>query len=393
MKKNLFIIISLLIIETTIGIHLFVYYKIPNSIDVKVHSKPENNYMVDAGITKIQLKNKSKTIKTNMLGSFDSIFDYKFLLLNLSKEIKINIVDKEPPEYIEFDDKVEVYLDEKYDESKYKCKVKDNYDKTEDIKISTKGNVDTSKTGTYYLEYTATDKSGNQSKKVRKVTIEKKSPLSLNVSEFNLTDYFQDILLPETGDMGNDYMDSLYFAGDSVYWNFTKYGLYDSSKVWAKPCTDPVNIYTQQVEVNNRQSQYTIPELIANNKPKYVILNIGGCQSQYSSVEDFINPYKSFLKDMQEHHKETKIIVQTFNPVIEKQQTPYINNEGRNKFNYYIAEMCRELNIPLLDASNILKDQNGSCRANLCMDDGYHPNVTGMNMMLDYVRTHGYKER
>ena len=136
----------------------------------------------------------------------------------------------------------------------------------------------------------------------------------------------------------------------------------------------------------------TIPELVKKNNPKYLVLNIGGCQSQYADVDTFIKQYKEFLVDMQTNQKDTQIIVQTFNPVIEKKDTPYINNAGRNKFNYYIAKMCRELNIPLLDVSNALKDSTGKCKSDLCMSDGYHPNKKGMKLIVDYVRTHGYKK-
>lgn len=395
MKKRLLLIVIIplfLFVTLIIGFNFFIYYKIPNKLDLNVHSKLKKNYKVKAGFIGVNLKGNSKKININKLGTYKSKFKYKYLFLNLSKAISVKVVDNEPPKYTSFDDKVEVYLNEEYDEKKYKCEYSDNYDSVNNIKISHKGEIDTSKVGDYYIVYTITDKSGNSTEKVRKVMVNKQSPLSLGVADFNLTDYFQDILLKETGDMGDEYMNNVYFAGDSVYWNFTKSNLYNSSRVWAKPCTDPANIYTQKVEVNNVQSQYTIPELINKNKPKYVVLNIGGCQSQYSTIEEFIEPYKAFLKDMQAKEKNTMIIVQTFSPVIEKTSTPYINNAGRNKFNYHIAQMCRELNVPLLDSSNILKDQNGSCKSNLCMDDGYHPNVTGMKMLIDYVRTHGYKE-
>ena len=166
----------------------------------------------------------------------------------------------------------------------------------DDIKIEYRGELDTTNPGEYYLVYTATDKSGNSAEKVRKVTVNRESPLTLSVADFDLTDYFPEVILKETAPAGNDYMNEVYFAGDSVFWNFTKYGVYDASKVWAKPCTDPVNIYTQKVEVNNVQSSFTIPELINKNKPKYVVLSIGGCQSQYAGVDDFIEPYKKFIK-------------------------------------------------------------------------------------------------
>lgn len=391
-KKSIFLLLIFIVLFGLLLSYFYVFYSIPSLIELNVGSDLKEKYTFKVLLFNVNLNKKLSKVDTNKLGVYDSKYVYRFLFIKVNKKININVVDKESPVFVSFDDKVEVYLDEKYDENDYKCEVKDNYDDVKNINVGYRGKIDTSKVGEYYLVYYAIDSSNNKTEKVRKVSVNRKSPLTLSTDKFDLTDYFSDIILKDTGDMGNEYMNQVYFAGDSVFWNFTKFGIYDSSKVWAKPCTDPANIYTQKVEVNNIQSSYTIPQLIDKNKPKYVILNIGGCQSQGDNVDSFIKSYKDFLVDMKKNQSNTKIIVQTFNPVIEKSYTPYINNAGRNKFNYYIAKMCKELDIPLLDISNMLKDKNGSCRYDLCMDDGYHPNIKGMNMIVNYVRTHGYEE-
>ena len=113
-----------------------------------------------------------------------------------------------------------------------------------------------------------------------------------------------------------EYLNQIVLAGDSVYWYFPQYGLFDAKRVWAKPCVGPSNIYTEKIDMQNN---YTIPELISINKPKYLILNMGGCECQRNNVEQFIDSYRKFLVDMKEKYPSVKIIVQTFNPVNVKQ--------------------------------------------------------------------------
>lgn len=391
-KIPLFCLLLVILLLAFGGVFIAVDNSVPKEIALNVGEKLQEEISFDTFIYQAKLKKISDDVDENKIGEYHAKYAYKFLFLNKEKDILVKVSDTEAPVFTTFPDKVEVYLNNEYNEKDYPYEVKDNYDDAKDIEVKYTGELDTSKAGEYYLVYTATDKSGNKAEQVRKVIVEKESPLKLSVKDFDLSKYFDDIILKETGNMGSDYMNNLIFAGDSVYWNMARFSIYDKSKIWAKPCTDPANIYKQKVEVNGKQSSYTIPELINKNKPKYLVLNIGGCECQYAKVDDFINEYKKFLVDMKENQKDTKIIIQTFNPVIEQKSTPYINNEGRNKFNYFIAKMCRELDIPLLDISNILKDKNtGKCKKDLCMSDGYHPNKKGMRLIVDYVKTHGYK--
>ena len=387
----LILLIPLTLISLLVGGYFLVKSDLPQKIVLNVGEKFKNEYMVSTSIGNIYLNSTKDAVDMAKIGEYDVDYEYKYLLFNFHQDIKVEVVDEEPPEFVSFADKVEVYLNDSYDEKEYPYEVKDNYDDGEKIVIDSRGSVDTSKTGEYYIVYTATDTSGNKTEAVRKVVVERPSPLSLSLQDFNLKSYFPDTILKDTGDMGDDYMNKIIFAGDSVYWNFARFNIYDKSKVWAKPCTNPDNIYNQKVEVNGKQTSSSIPELIEEKKPEIVVLNIGGCQTQYSPVDEFIEQYKSFLKDMQEKQKQTKFIVQTFNPVVDQKGVSYLSNAERNKFNYYVTKMCQELGIPVLDAAEALKDSTGRCTFQMCMSDGYHPNKKGMRTIVDYTRTHGLK--
>ena len=387
----LILLVPILLISFLVGGYFLIKNDLPEEIVLNVGDKFKDEYVASTSLGNIYLRSDKNDVDMNTIGDYVTTYSYKYLLLTCDYDIKVSVVDVEPPEFKSFADKVEVYLNDTYDEEEFPYEVEDNYDEKEKIEVEIRGEVDTSKAGEYYVVYTAKDSSGNKSETVRKVVVEKPSPLSLSLEDFNLRSYFPDTILSDTGDMGDDYMNKIVFAGDSVYWNFTRFNIYDKSKVWAKPCTNPDNVMNQKVEVGGKQTDKTIPELIEENNPEIVIMNIGGCQTQFSPVEELIAQYKDFLEQMLAKYKQTKFIIQTYNPVIDRSGSSYVGNAGRNKINYYLTKMCQELGIPVLDVSEVLKDSTGKCTSDMCMSDGYHPNIKGMKAIVQYARTHGIK--
>lgn len=91
---------------------------------------------------------------------------------NFEKEKKVtyNIIDNVAPDVtLNGDEEVSLYQNTEYQEQG--CKVVDNYDGDISNKVTIEGSVDTTKIGTYELNYIVKDSSGNESKKKRKVTV------------------------------------------------------------------------------------------------------------------------------------------------------------------------------------------------------------------------------
>ena len=62
--------------------------------------------------------------------------------------------------------------------------------------------------------------------------------------------------------------------------------------------------------------------------------------------------------------------------------------EIQNKYNYYIAKMCKEKNIKFLDVASMVKNKEGLADVNLFMDDGYHLNYKGMTKTIEIIRNY-----
>ncbi len=331
-------------------------------------------------------------VDTSKIGEYEVKYTYQSAIgIAKSKKVVVKVVDKEPPKInLKVSDEIEVFLNDKYEDVGYE--VEDNYD--EDVKVTIDGDVDTSTPGKYYLVYKAEDSSHNQSEVVRKITVSRVSPLTLDLKSFNLNEYFPETIAKKTAPMDKEYMENMVLAGDSVFWLFGKRGTFPTSRVWAKPCEGAYNFTSQKIFVNNTQSKYTLAEMIESKKPKYMTLHMGICDVNRDDVEGFIAGYEKAIDFIREKSPDTKFMVASLMPQTSERiaETSLRNNTKINKYNYYLAELCKRKKVPFLNVAEILKNKNGQAKAEWFYSDGYHPNSTGMKKILEYINTHGYEE-
>ncbi len=327
---------------------------------------------------------------TSKVGDYKVTYSYIFLGLKKKKDVLVHVVDKESPVItLKGEEKVEIYLNDDFEDPGYE--VSDNYDDNIDVIID--GVVDNTKIGDYFLVYKAEDSSHNKATEVvRKITVSRVSPLVMNLKEFSLNDYFEDVILKETPKV--DYMNDLVFAGDSVMWKLGTFGVFSSSRVWAKPCEGPFNFDTQKVVYKNVQSDYTLAEMIKSKKPKYLVLHMGVCDSNANDGETFAASYGKAIDYIREVSPDTKLMIMSLVPQTKEYLSwiPRRNNAILNKYNYYLASLCEDKKVPFLNVAEVLKNSEGLANKDLYFGDGYHPNVTGMKKIIEYVRTHGYVE-
>ena len=382
----LILLFSLLIL--LLSSYFLIRIDIPKEIKIDVNQKFDRE--VKANFLFVDLTDKlvvDGSIDTSTIGEYSITYKVRFMGISKKKVVNVLVVDREEPKItLTGGNDIEVYLNQEYKELGYE--VSDNYDK--DIEVNIKGDVDTSKDGRYYLTYTAIDSSNNKVEVVRKVTVEKISPLELSVKDFNLSEYFPDIIMKKDKDKGSEYINKIVLAGDSVPWHFGNYKIISPSKVYARPCEGPNNFFTQKVYHNNVLSNYTLPELIVKNKPEYLYLHMGICDINQDNVNKFIDNYKKALDYIEKESPDTEIVVMSLVPQTKEYLSwiPLRNNVKINKFNYYIAKMCKEEGIRFLDIAPIVKNKNGLADVNLFMDDGYHLNYKGMTKTIEIIRNY-----
>ena len=137
----------------------------------------EGDLTANIKTSKLEIDEKRTDIKYEVADSFG----------NKAEKVRtIEFIDDVPPVITLNGSDTTVYLNDEYEEKGANAKDEIEGDLTEKITIS--GRVDTSKEGTYIITYKVTDFSGNESKKERRVVVEKQSMLSLQTQAQNGSD-------------------------------------------------------------------------------------------------------------------------------------------------------------------------------------------------------------
>lgn len=262
-------------------------------------------------------------------------------------------------------------------------------DITENVVIS--GEVDTTKDGEYTIKYYVSDKSGNDAEVIRKITVTSSSPLNMDVASFTLDGLFETVTLKETKNGGDEYINDVIIAGDSMALYYVINEQILEQNLWYQVSITAETALTSPIYINNKDTNKTFVQNFKNNKPELVIMTLGTNSVAYMTPEYFYEKYYELIKEIQSASPNTKLIIQTIPPVdksLDDKNSP-INNDKINKFNYYIGKMCEELNIKFLNSASVLKNQNGTCKEGYCsIEDGIHPTIEGQKVLIEFAKTH-----
>ena len=147
-------------------------------------------------------------ISSTKLGKYPITFKY----VNNNKEYKvikkISIIDTTKPNLtLKGGNETICLLNEECEELGYTAI--DNYDGDITNQVKATGKVTTTKEGQYNITYTVTDKNKNKTEVIRKVTVTNNSPLKMNKEDFTLDGYFKNVILEETPEHGNEYINEI----------------------------------------------------------------------------------------------------------------------------------------------------------------------------------------
>lgn len=155
---------------------VFLKFSIENSdkvIDIEYNS---DNFEYNKATCSFMGQDISKNIKrTNdvdlsKLGKQEVKYTCSKWNFEKEKKVTYNVIDNLAPVVtLNGDEEISVYQNAEYQEQG--CIVVDNYDGDISDKVTIEGSADTTKIGTYELNYVVKDSSGNESQKKRKVTV------------------------------------------------------------------------------------------------------------------------------------------------------------------------------------------------------------------------------
>ncbi|MBO5415417.1 MAG: hypothetical protein J6A83_02155 [Clostridia bacterium] len=208
-------------------------------------------------------------------------------------------------------------------------------------------------------------------------------------------------------DMGQEYIDSLIFVGESTTYHLKSRGVLtggtDTKQVWA-PRSGTLNLdmstKNARIVYPPTGEQLSFSEAAAKSRPKYVVFTFGlnGAVQNIRRGKDYYKRcYLSLISEVTSASPDTKIILQSAFPVASNMDMSNYSvdtvtlNEYIDTINRWTAELAEEEGFRYLDSAHSLKDESGFLRGEFQVGDGHHLTAEAYREILYYIRTHGYK--
>lgn len=210
-------------------------------------------------------------------------------------------------------------------------------------------------------------------------------------------DYSSKAILPPSEDMGQEYIDNMVFLCDSTLYGLKWYSLLkdggDTRQIWTGDSGTLTLAYQSIVEIvySEDGSMRTIREAVELKKPEFLIITLGINGISFMDEDYFIREYTNLVTDIQEISPDTNIILQSIFPISPSYvHWGKITNAMVTQANSWILRIAEETGCPYLDTISVLLDDSGNVKEEIISGDGLHFTTDGLNIILNYIRTHGY---
>ncbi len=223
------------------------------------------------------------------------------------------------------------------------------------------------------------------------------------------TSVFSDTLscpLAPTADMGQEYIDSFIFLGESTTYHLKNRGVLsggtNTHQVWGpKSGTLMLDASTAVCRIVYPESgeEIDLSEAMRRKRPSYILLTFGlngATKSISKGSEYFKGCYKKLIDTLQAASPESIVILQSCFPVAKSMDMSNYSvsvstlNGYINTLNGWTAELAEELSLGYLNTAEILKDAEGYLFEEYQVGDGYHLSKEAYLKILEYIRTHAY---
>lgn len=197
-----------------------------------------------------------------------------------------------------------------------------------------------------------------------------------------------EVILPLSEDAGWDYINKIYFVGDSTTYHFYKGGVDKSHILVPDSLTLKLTSNITNVMVGN--SELTIAQAINKANCEIVILTIGVNGADNFSETKYKTYYQKLIDAILEISPNTKIIIQSVFPVTKaySDENKGITNSGINRLNEWAMQLAYDNGLSYLDTQSILKDDTGAQYEYYNVQDGIHMNEIAYEAIIYYIRTH-----
>ena len=214
-------------------------------------------------------------------------------------------------------------------------------------------------------------------------------------------------LLGRTDDLGEEYLDSFIFFGESTTYHLKSRGVLrggtNTKQVWA-PVSGTLNLdFTTKnamIVYPETGEQITVADAAARSRPEYLVMTFGlnGAVQKIAKGEKFFKgSYKLLIDSVRSASPNTRIILQSAFPVASNMDMSSYTvsastlNRYIDTINAWTLELASEEGLRYLDTAEILKNNEGFLFYEYQCGDGHHLTTEAYKRILAYIRTHGYQ--
>lgn len=212
------------------------------------------------------------------------------------------------------------------------------------------------------------------------------------------------IATPEGVDMGQEYIDSFVFFGESTTYHLKSRGVLsdgtNTKQIWGTESgTAKLDITIKELRIVYPETNelLTIGEAAARKKPKRMFLCFGlnGAVGNIKKGEDYFKAcYRILIDEILKNSPSTEIFLASAFPVAENMDMRRYTVDV-DTLNSYIAtenewsrELADEYGACYLDVAKELTDSRGRLLVKYQVGDGHHLNEEAYRTVLKYIRTH-----
>ena len=214
-------------------------------------------------------------------------------------------------------------------------------------------------------------------------------------------------LLSSTEDLGEEYLDSFVFLGESTTYHIKSRGVLrggtNTTQVWGTDngtaMLDPT-IASLRIRYPETGELLTVSEAVKKKHPKRMLLCFGlngAVQFKKRGSDYFKDCYRLLVNEIKAASPQTNIVIASCFPVAENMDMTRYSvtldelNGIIDKINAWALELCEEEELSYLAVNEILKDERGRLKTEYQNGDGHHLTREAYLEILKYLRTHGVK--
>ena len=196
------------------------------------------------------------------------------------------------------------------------------------------------------------------------------------------------VILPQSADAGDEYINKIYFVGDSTTLHFYKGGI-DRSHIFV-PNGGTLMLSSDILDIKVTDKNLSIPQAVKNANAEILIITLGVNGADSFSELSYKTYYKKLINAIKEASPNTKIILQSVFPITKdfSEKDKGISNAGIDRLNEWAKEIAVDCSLRYLDTQSILKNSDGAQIIEFSEGDGVHMNASAYTRIIEYIKTH-----